>query len=107
MLRSTARCLVRLPKARRPRERAFEFFNGRDFGFNEGGQNRSMWAVTASFFLLLLGMELYQQWQRIVARGDTCPACEAARAHYRERVKNHEFEMKEVWRRGRVDDVQG
>lgn len=87
---SSRRLLVRLPTARRPRERAWEIFNTRDFGFNEGGQNLSMWAASASFCAALLGFELYQSWLRIRARGDTCPACEAARLHYRRRVQGND-----------------
>lgn len=93
---------MRMPKARRPRERPFEIFNTRDFGFNEGSQNLGMWALMAAFVTSMMGFELYQMWQRILARGDTCPACEAARKHYQQRVKNKEFEMSELLRRGRV-----
>lgn len=96
MLRHTWRCLVRLPKTRRPRERPWEILNTRDFGFSEGSQNTTMWLVSSLFFLSLLGIELYQQWLRILARGDTCPACEAAREHYRSRVEMKEFETEEV-----------
>lgn len=93
---------MRMPKSRRPRERALEIFNTRDFGFNEGSQNLAMWASMALFVTTMFGFELYQLWQRILARGDTCPACEAARKHYQERVKSKEFEMSEVLLRGRV-----
>lgn len=96
MLRLSVRCLVRLPKSRRPRERPWEIMNTRDFGFHEGSQNYSMWIISSLFFLSLLGVEVYQQWQRILARGDTCPACEAAREHYRKRVESKEFETDEV-----------
>lgn len=96
MLRLSQRCLVRLPKSRRPRERPWEIMNTRDFGFHEGSQNYSMWLLSSVFFLTLLGIEVYQQWQRILARGDTCPACEAAREHYRKRVEAKEFETDEV-----------
>jgi hypothetical protein len=94
---------MRMPKTRRPRERPYEIFNTRDFGYNEGSQNLSMWALMAGIATSLLGFELYQLWQRIVARGDTCPACEAARKHYQQRVKNKEFEMNEVLLKGRVE----
>lgn len=70
--------------------------NTRDFGFHEGSQNYSMWLLSSLFFLTLLGLEVYQQWQRILARGDTCPACDAAREHYRKRVEAKEFETDEV-----------
>lgn len=103
MLRSTLLCRVRLPKTRRPRERAWEIFNTRDFGFNEGSQNVSMWGLCFAVTLALLGFELFQQWKRILARGDSCPACEAARKHYHQRVENKEFEMREAARRGRAD----
>ncbi|KEG08105.1 hypothetical protein DQ04_07991000 [Trypanosoma grayi] len=99
-MRPTALLRVRLPKARRPRERPWEVFNTRDFGFSEGSQNYSMWALTASTFGVLLLFEVYQQMLRILARGDTCPACEAAREHYRQRVANKEHEIQEVQRRG-------
>lgn len=105
MLRLSWRCLVRLPKSRRPRERPWEIMNTRDFGFHEGSQNYSMWGVSALFFLSLLGFEVYQQWQRILARGDTCPACEAAREHYRKRVELKEFETNEV--RAELQKVTG
>lgn len=91
------RCwLVRLPKTRRPRERPWEILNTRDFGYHEGSQNNAMWALTSLFFLSLLSFELYQQWKRILARGDSCPACDAARAHYRRRLEMKEFETDEV-----------
>nr|CCC91583.1 conserved hypothetical protein [Trypanosoma congolense IL3000] len=95
MLRHTASVFVRLPKARRPRERPWEIFNTRDFGFSEGSQNYSMWFLSASTCLVLLLFEVYQQTQRILARGDTCPACEAAREHYKKRVENKENELLE------------
>eukprot|EP00796_Vickermania_ingenoplastis_P001133 gene1133-664_t len=96
MLRATRLSLVRLPKTRRPRERPWEIMNTRDFGFHEGSQNNMMWLLSSCFFLTLLGVEMYQQWLRILARGDTCPACEAAREHYRHRVALKEFETDEV-----------
>lgn len=98
MLRVTTRLLVRLPKSRRPRERAFEIFNTRDFGFHEGSQNYMMWALSALFFGSLLGLEVYQQAKRVLARGDTCPACEATREHYRKRLEAKEREMEETQR---------
>ena len=94
---------MRLPKSRRPRERPFEIFNTRDFGFQEGSQNLSMWALMSAVVTALFGFEMYQQWLRVLGRGDTCPACEAARHHYQQRVANKEFEMNEVLRRGRVE----
>lgn len=102
-MKRTALLLVRLPKARRPRERPWEIFNTRDFGFSEGNQNYSMWLLMCLISLGLIGYEGYNYAQRILARGDTCPACESARAHYRERVKNKEFEIHEALRRGRTD----
>jgi hypothetical protein len=84
---------VRLPKARRPRERPWEIFNTRDFGFHEGAQNYSMWAGTAVIFGALLMFEVYQQVLRVLQRGDTCPACEGARAHYRQRIAEREREI--------------
>ncbi|RNF18885.1 uncharacterized protein Tco025E_04321 [Trypanosoma conorhini] len=98
-MRATALLRVRLPKARRPRERPWEVFNTRDFGFSEGSQNYSMWLLTASTCAALLLFEGYQQLLRILARGDTCPACDAAREHYRQRVADKEREMQEVSRR--------
>lgn len=85
--------LVRLPKARRPRERPWEIFNTRDYGFHEGSQNYSMWFGTAAIFLSMLMFEVYQQVQRVLQRGDTCPACEAAREHYRRRVEERDREV--------------
>ncbi|ORC84844.1 uncharacterized protein TM35_000401110 [Trypanosoma theileri] len=99
-MRTTRLLMMRLPKARRPRERPWEIFNTRDFGFSEGSQNYSMWFMTASTFAGLLLFEGYQQMQRIFARGDTCPACEAAREHYRQRVAIKEYEMQERFNSG-------
>ncbi|EAN94037.1 hypothetical protein C3747_10g1269c [Trypanosoma cruzi] len=102
-MRKTALLLVRLPKSRRPRERPWEVFNTRDFGFSEGSQNYSMWLLTASTCAALLLFEGYQQTLRILGRGDTCPACDAAREHYRQRVSDKEREVQEVSHRiGRV-----
>ncbi|EPY25624.1 hypothetical protein STCU_06619 [Strigomonas culicis] len=99
MLRCTAARHVRLPKCRRPRERPWEIFNTRDFGFHEGSQNYAMWLLCAVVATALLGLEVYQQSKRILARGDTCPACEAARAHYRARAEEKEREMSEIYSR--------
>ncbi|CAG9568807.1 conserved hypothetical protein [Leishmania major strain Friedlin] len=92
MFRRNSRLLVRLPKCRRPRERPWEIFNVRDFGYHEGSQNYMMWLGTAVVFTSMLAFEVYQQIQRIFQRGDTCSACEAARAHYRKRVEERERE---------------
>nr|CCC49159.1 conserved hypothetical protein, unlikey [Trypanosoma vivax Y486] len=100
MFRVTGVGWMRLPKARRPRERPWEIFNSRDFGFSEGSQNYSMWFLTASTCAALLFFEVYQQMQRVLARGDSCPACEAAREHYRQRLACKEYEMQEVRRVG-------
>ncbi|AAZ12544.1 uncharacterized protein TEOVI_000393600 [Trypanosoma equiperdum] len=101
MLQRTTSLFVRLPKARRPRERPWEVFNTRDFGYSEGSQNYSMWILSASTCAALLLFEVYQQARRILARGDTCPACEAAREHYKKRLEMKEFEMQEGIRSGR------
>ncbi|AIN95574.1 hypothetical protein LPMP_060130 [Leishmania panamensis] len=93
MLRHSSRLLVRLPKCRRPRERPWEIFNVRDFGYHEGSQNYMMWLGTAVIVTSMLTFEVYQQVQRIFQRGDTCTACEAARAHYRKRVEERGREM--------------
>ncbi|CAJ1016808.1 hypothetical protein, conserved [Leishmania lindenbergi] len=93
MLRQSSRLLVRLPKCRRPRERPWEIFNVRDFGYHEGSQNYMMWLGTAVIVTSMLTFEVYQQIQRIFQRGDTCTACEAARAHYRKRVEERGREM--------------
>lgn len=100
MLRCTAGRLLRLPKARRPRERPWEIFNTRDFGYHEGSQNYGMWLLTALTFGVLLLFESYQQVRRVWARGDTCPACEAARAHYRKRIEEKEREVQAIHARG-------
>ncbi|CCW71244.1 unnamed protein product [Phytomonas sp. Hart1] len=84
---------MRMPKARRPRERPWEIFNTRDFGFQEGSQNYSMWIVSSLTFISLFAYEIYMQFRRIKAKGDTCPSCEAARAHYRQRVEDKELEL--------------
>ncbi|KAL7698162.1 hypothetical protein N2W54_006155 [Lotmaria passim] len=96
MLRRSSLLLVRLPKTRRPRERPWEIFNTRDFGFHEGSQNYSMWFGTAAIFVGLLMFEVYQQVQRVLQRGDTCPSCEAAREHYRKRVEERDREIDAV-----------
>lgn len=96
MMRATERLWMRMPKTRRPRERPWEIFNTRDFGYHEGAQNYSMWLLSAATVTILLGFEMFQQAQRIRARGDTCPACEAARAHYRLRVEAKEREVAEM-----------
>ena len=84
--------LYRAPKVRRPRERAWEVLNTRDFGFEEGSQNYRMWALTASVALALLFFESYKQMERIMSRGDSCPACEAARKHYKVRAAGGAYE---------------
>lgn len=93
MLRRTTARLLRMPKARRPRERPWEIFNTRDFGYHEGSQNYLMWGLASLVFGCLLLFETWQQSKRIFARGDTCAACEAARAHYRLRVEDKEREL--------------
>ncbi|EPY43431.1 hypothetical protein AGDE_00490 [Angomonas deanei] len=103
MLRLSRVCPMRMPKSRRPRERPWEVFNTRDYGFNEGSQNYYMWVTVAAAFLSLLGVEVYQLAQRVLARGDTCPACDAARAHYRARVEAREVELKEIDRREKMN----
>ncbi len=90
MLSVTRACLVRMPKARRPKERAWEIFNLRNYGQKEGAQNYRAWFLGAGVSFSCLFYELYNQWQRILARGDTCDACEASRRMYRERLKNSE-----------------
>ncbi|TPP43949.1 Proteasome subunit family protein [Leishmania donovani] len=67
MLRRSSRLLVRLPKCRRPRERPWEIFNVRDFGYHEGSQNYMMWLGTAVVFTSMLAFEVYQQIQRKLA----------------------------------------
>lgn len=99
MLRRTTRSLLRMPKARRPRERAWEIFNQRDFGYQEGSQNWSMISLFAALFFGLLSFEMYQQLKRVIARGDTCPACESAREQYRIRLENKEKELIEAGQR--------
>ncbi|RNF03118.1 hypothetical protein TraAM80_05986 [Trypanosoma rangeli] len=98
-MRATSLLRVRLPKARRPRERPWDIFNTREFGFSEGSQNYSMWLLTASTYATLLLFESCQQMLRILVRGDTCSACDAAREHYRQRVAEKEREMQEAFRR--------
>lgn len=94
---------MRMPKARRPRERPWEIFNTRDFGFNDGSQNYAMWALTATVFAVLLGFEIIQQARRILRRGDSCPACESARSHYRQRLERKELEIAAM--NSRMDSV--
>ncbi|KPA83589.1 hypothetical protein ABB37_01873 [Leptomonas pyrrhocoris] len=93
MLQRSRCLLVRLPKTRRPRERPWEIFNTRDYGFHEGSQNYSMWFGTAILVTAMLGFEVYQQVRRVLQRGDSCPACEAAREHYRKRVEERDKEI--------------
>lgn len=81
---------MRLPKCRRPRERSWEFANVRSFGLKEGGQNYRIWGLCLIIVTSILAMEGRKQWHRILARGDTCPACESAREHYRQRLREKE-----------------
>ncbi|CCW61135.1 unnamed protein product [Phytomonas sp. EM1] len=87
---------LRMPKARRPRERPWEIFNTRDFGFHEGSQNFNMWLLASITVTSLFAYEMYMQFRRIIARGDTCLACEAARSHYRQRVEEKERELEMI-----------
>jgi hypothetical protein len=102
MLRVSACVLYRTPKIRRPRERAWEVLNTRDFGLEEGAQNYRMWALTAGVALSLLFFETYKQVERIMARGDTCAACDAAREHYRLRAAGNPFET----RQAEIDEIK-
>lgn len=96
MLKRTTALRVRLPKCRRPRERPWEVLNTRNFGMNEGAENPRMIGFFTTITFMIVGYEAYHQWGRVKARGDSCPACEAARGHYRERIREKEAAMKEA-----------
>ena len=83
-------CLVRLPKGRRVRERAWEIINLRSLGQKEGAQNYRTWFAGACVAACAMSYEIYHQWLRVLARGDSCEACDASRRMYRERLKNSE-----------------
>jgi hypothetical protein len=83
--------LIRMPKGRRQKERAWEIINLRSLGQKEGAQNYGSWAWGAMIGSIIAGFEIYQQGLRILARGDSCEACEASRRMYRERLKNSEM----------------
>jgi hypothetical protein len=86
MFRVSRTALVRLPKARRPRERAWEVLNLKNYGYKEGSQNYRSWIFFAGLIGSILCYEIYRQWLRYVERGDTCEACDAARRQYRARA---------------------
>jgi hypothetical protein len=73
----------------------YEIFNGREFGWNEGGQNGTTWVLTAATLTTLVAIEGLMQLRRILARGDTCSACDAAREHYRARIQQFEKGLEE------------
>lgn len=104
MLRASPTALMRLPKCRRPRNRSWEFANVQSFGLKEGGQNYRTWILSFTIITSIFIFEMYQQWKRIEARGDTCPACESAREHYRERQRQKDalFDPRDVYDGDRV-----
>lgn len=91
MFSSTRFNLIRMPKGRRKKERAWEIINLRSLGQKEGAQNYGSWAFGAMIGSIIGGYEFYMQFKRIRARGDSCEACEASRRMYRERLKNSEM----------------
>ncbi len=90
MLRASRIAHIRVPKARRPKERPWEIANLRNIGVREGGQNYATWGWGCVVATCFISYESYYQWQRVVARGESCEACEASRRMYRERLKNSE-----------------
>lgn len=52
-----------------------------------------MWLFASVLLASLLFFVVYQQGHRTTARGDSCAACEAARAHYRKRVEKRKHEV--------------
>lgn len=93
MLRRCSINAMRMAKSRRPKERAWEVLNQRNFGQREGSQNYRTWAL---YFVVIISIglyEVYSQWSRLVDRGDTCEACEATRARFRARLQQHQQQM--------------
>ncbi len=90
MFAASRSLLIRMPKARREKERAWEIANLRNIGQREGGHNYRMWAWGCVVAAIFMSYESYYQWQRVLARGDTCEACEASRIMYKQRLKNAE-----------------
>lgn len=84
---------MRMPKSRRPKERAWELFNQRNFGMKEGSQNKRSWALASCTLLCISGYEMYMQYLRLAARGDTCAACEATRKRFRQRIEQKEANL--------------
>ncbi len=91
MFSATRSALIRLPKGRRKKERAWEIINLRSLGQREGAQNYGSWAFGACIGFIVMSYEAYWQFQRVNSRGDSCEACEASRRMYRERLKNSEM----------------
>jgi hypothetical protein len=87
MLRRTKVLNLRMPKARRTCERAWEVYNLRNYGIKEGGQNFRSWGLGVAFLFLVTCFETYNYWLRMCARGDTCPACEEIREQRRMRTQ--------------------
>ena len=83
---------MRVPSARRPRQRFYEVFNSKQVGLNEGSQNMRVWLFLACLTTSATCVMLYYQAQRLILRGDTCPACEASRAHYQVKILQKERE---------------
>ena len=81
---------MRMPKGRRPKERAWEIVNLRSLGQKEGQQNYRSWAAGCVVAAIVMMYETNHTWKRILGRGDTCEACEASRKMYRERLRNSE-----------------
>ena len=84
---------MRMPVSRRPKERSWEVLNGRNMGGREGGQNLKMAAGAFLVIISIAGYELYMQWLRLVARGDTCSACENTRQRFRARMAHTQEQL--------------
>eukprot|EP00672_Neobodo_designis_P027530 CAMPEP_0174850646 /NCGR_PEP_ID=MMETSP1114-20130205/20551_1 /TAXON_ID=312471 /ORGANISM="Neobodo designis, Strain CCAP 1951/1" /LENGTH=95 /DNA_ID=CAMNT_0016085119 /DNA_START=35 /DNA_END=322 /DNA_ORIENTATION=+ len=93
MLRRSAVMAMRMPMGRRPKERSWEVFNGKTLAGREGGQNMRMALGTAIVMASIGSYEMYQQWCRLVARGDTCAACEQTRRRFRARMAHTQEQM--------------
>ena len=87
MLRRSAVLALRMPRSRRPKERSWEVMNARNMGARVGAQNYRSWLLALGICFSIGTYEAYMQWLRLVARGDTCAACEATRARFRSRME--------------------
>eukprot|EP00760_Papus_ankaliazontas_P035260 PhM_4_TR7713/c0_g1_i1/m.89909 len=93
-MQRTSALLIRLPPGRRPRERPWEFLNIRGAtGFKAGFHNYRTAALGMIATTSVAVYELFNQYRRVMARGDTCPVCERARRDYKEKMARRQKAM--------------